>query len=47
MHIHINEGVIFSKFKSWENDLWRTLVAFWPTVRRPAKVPYRSSVRGR
>ena len=37
----IDKGVSFnkhckkmSKMKSWENDFWRTLVAFWPTVRR-------------
>ena len=40
IHI-IDQGVNFrklakkiSKFKSWENDFWRTLVAFWSTVRR-------------
>ena len=40
MHIHIDQGVNISKlvtkilkFKSWENYFWRTLVAFWPTVR--------------
>ena len=37
MHIHIDQGVNFSKlakniskFKSWENYFWRTLVAFCP-----------------
>ena len=31
MQTHIDQGVI--KFKSWGNYFWRTLVAFWPTVR--------------
>ena len=36
----LDQGVSFSKlaktiskFKSWGNDFWRTLLAFWPTVR--------------
>ena len=39
MHIYIDQGGNFSKlakeiskFQSWENYFWRTLVAFWPTV---------------
>ena len=41
MHIHIDQCVNFSKLakkyqnsKVGENEFWRTLVAFWPTVRR-------------
>ena len=41
MHIHIDQGVNFSKLaqkyqnsKVGENYFWRTLVAFWLTLRR-------------